>query len=70
MKWYKIMDGWAIDIPNGLGIYTVRRKKGNQTTWVAFRNKEPTCIEEGELATIKKSVERVILATANLRRRK
>lgn len=69
MRWYKTQDGWAIDLPDNKGRYVVR-KINHRISWAAFRNGEPTCLQEDDLAGIKKAVENVILATSNLRRRK
>lgn len=69
MNWYKVIDGWAIDLPDNKGRYVVRRIS-QHISWSAFRNGEPTCLQEDSLEGIKKSVENVILATNDLRRRR
>lgn len=70
MNWYKTQRGWAIDLPDWKGRYEVFQKEHWHNVWIAERNGEPTCLQEASLSEIKKAVERVILATNDLRRRK
>ena len=55
---------WETHLPDGRR-YTVK-KVAHQKKWVAFRNDEPTALQEDTLAEIKQSVENVINATSGL----